>query len=49
MSRRRQADVRQLEPDQVYGDVVVAALLDPAWRVEIEVEAIVDPERAPQR
>jgi len=27
--------------------VVVAALLDPAWRVEIEVEAIVAPDRAP--
>jgi small subunit ribosomal protein S7 len=28
MSRRRQADVRQLEPDAVYGDVVVAALIN---------------------
>ena len=26
--------------------VVVAALLDPAWRVEIEVEAVVDADRA---
>ncbi|MDX2005111.1 MAG: 30S ribosomal protein S7 [Meiothermus sp.] len=28
MSRRRQAEVRQLEPDQVYGDIVVAALIN---------------------
>ena len=28
MSRRRQAEVRQLEPDTVYGDVVVAALIN---------------------
>jgi enamine deaminase RidA (YjgF/YER057c/UK114 family) len=28
--------------------VVVAALLDPAWRVEIEVEAVRDPDRAPR-
>ena len=25
--------------------LVVAALLDPAWKVEIEVEAIIDPDR----
>lgn len=28
--------------------VVVAALLDPGWKVEIEVEAVVDPDRAPR-
>lgn len=28
--------------------VVVAALLDPAWKVEIEVEAIVDHDSAPR-
>ncbi len=28
MSRRRQADVRVLEPDQVYGDVVISALIN---------------------
>lgn len=28
--------------------VVVAALLDPAWRVEIEVEAIINRDRAPR-
>ena len=28
--------------------VVVAALLDPAWKVEIEVEAMVEPDRAPR-
>jgi enamine deaminase RidA (YjgF/YER057c/UK114 family) len=27
--------------------VVVAALLDPAWKVEIEVEAVVDHDRSP--
>ena len=31
------------EDDPVATMVVVAALLDPAWRVEIEVEAIADP------
>lgn len=28
--------------------VVVAALLDPAWKVEIEVEAVIAPERSPR-
>lgn len=28
MSRRRQAEVRVLEPDQVYGDVVISALIN---------------------
>lgn len=28
--------------------VVVAALLDPAWKVEIEVEAIIERDRAPR-
>jgi small subunit ribosomal protein S7 len=32
MSRRRQAEVRQLEPDQVYGDVVISALINRMMR-----------------
>jgi small subunit ribosomal protein S7 len=28
MSRRRQAEVRQIEPDQVYGDPVISALIN---------------------
>lgn len=41
---------------QVFGDirpanttVVVQALLDPAWKVEIEVEAVIDAEERPGR
>ena len=29
--------------------VIVAALLDPRWKVEIEVEAIIPKERSPMR
>ncbi|MCS7068605.1 MAG: 30S ribosomal protein S7 [Meiothermus sp.] len=32
MSRRRQAEVRQLEPDHLYGDVVVTALINRMMR-----------------
>jgi len=28
--------------------VIVAGLLDPAWKVEIEAEAVVDPDRQPR-
>ncbi len=38
---------------EVFGDIrpanttlVVAALLNPAWKLEVEVEAIIDPDRA---
>jgi enamine deaminase RidA (YjgF/YER057c/UK114 family) len=40
---------------EVFGDIrpanttlVVAALLDAQWKVEIEVEAVIDPDRAPR-
>ena len=32
MSRRRQAEIRQLEPDHLYGDVVVSMLINRMMR-----------------